>query len=124
MAKAKEVLEKIFCGIIGATAWQMVENTEWVIRVKNNLIQLQTTNPERPARLMWQVVATIIIAGIVYMAVGKLKKKFTLSAFIIAGAAFLWLLYIFIVVYVSIDMALGGDPEGLKRIIGALWGTH
>lgn len=123
MAKAKEVLKKIFCGILGAIAWKMAENTELVIRVKNNLVQLQTSNPERPARLMCQVVATVIIVAVVYMAIISLKKKFTIQALIIAGAGSLWLLYIFIVVYAAIDMALGGNPEATKRIIGALWGS-
>ncbi len=123
MAKVKNILEKSYIGIIGATAWKLVEHTEWLERVKANMVLLQTSHPERPARLMWQVVATVIVVAIVYMAILSLKKKFTPQAFIIAGAGALWLLYIFIVVYAAIDMTLGGDPEGAKRIIGALWGT-
>ena len=121
MAKTKDVMTKIYWAVIGATIWKFLEKQEWIVRMKENLVYIQTIQPERPAHLMWQVIATIIAITLFNRGVMSLKKQFSAQALIIVIITLVWLGLMLIVVSTAVSLTAGGNPVARMRFLNALY---
>ena len=120
MDKIKNNITKLYVALVGATLWEIIRNSNWLLRLKGIMIEIQTVHANDPAGLMWRVAVTIFALAILNWGVSSLQKKFSWPVLFIILAVILWLLFVGVVILAAIAVSMGGNPTTLIQLIKAV----